>query len=188
MAIRYAGQTVELREVVLQNMPAAMTDISPKATVPVLQLPDGSVIDESLDIMRWALARSDPTGWMTSSGDDLIEQNDGQFKYDLDRYKYPDRYPEKTATDYRQHAERFLLSLESRLGEGDYLHGNRVRLTDIAIFPFIRQFAFVGREWFEQAPYPAVRRWLHSFLEAELFDGVMLKFEPWHTNNDTVLF
>lgn len=183
MAIAYAGLEVELREVLLRAKPAAMLAASPKATVPVLMLADGRVIDESLDLMHWALDQADPEGWRRDSTindtTQLIAANDGPFKHWLDRYKYADRHPERSAEWYRQQAEPLLADLEGRLRQHPWLTGASLGLADIALFPFVRQFAAVDDRWFEQAPYPALRAWLSGLVGAELFLQVMAKHTPW---------
>lgn len=183
MALAYAGIEVELREVLLRSKPSAMLKASPKATVPVLVLPGGEVIDESVDIMRWALDRNDPDHWWNTDNEqdsiELVRQCDLEFKAHLDHYKYADRHPEHPQTVYRQRAERFLVELERRLEKRQYLAGNRIGYADAAIFPFIRQFAMVNRPWFDRAPYPGLQTWLESFLGSVLFTGVMTKYPPW---------
>lgn len=169
---------VELREIELRNKPEAMLLVSPKGTVPVLVLGNGQVIDESLDIMVWALQQHDPEHWLASA-DPLVEWNDGEFKYYLDRYKYADRFPDFSARDYRQQAERFLAELERQLIRHAYLCGDHFSITDAAILPFIRQFAAVDSVWFEAAPYPAVQRWLQEFLAGKHFKAVMSQYAPW---------
>lgn len=178
MALRYAGIAVEHREIVFSAKPAHMLQISPKGTVPVLQLADGRVLEESLDIMHWALAQHDPDGWLQHDDAALIEENDGQFKLALDRYKYAAQPAQKAA--HRAEAEKFLHKLEARLQRHAYLCGGTLSITDIAIFPFVRQFAGVDEAWFAQAPYPALRLWLDGLVESELFTGVMRKFTTWN--------
>jgi glutathione S-transferase len=178
LAIATAGVTVNEHEVSLRDKPAEMLAISPKGTVPVLQLGDGRVIDESINIMRWALAQHDPQDWLGVGTDEtqaLIQLNDSEFKRALDRYKYPNRYPERSATDYRGEGERFLVELELRLSSQLYLTGNQIRWVDAAIVPFIRQFAAVDPAWFSAAPYPHLRRWLDGWLVSPLFLKVMAK-------------
>ena len=177
LAITYANVAVDLREVELKNKPQAMLAISPKGTVPVLQLPDGTVIEESLDIMCWALAQHDPAHWLAIQPTDyaLIQWNDGEFKYYLDRYKYADRYPEFAADYYRQQAEAFLAVLENRLLTAKYLAGNNFTLLDAAIFPFIRQFAGVDEAWFKASEYHALNAWLGAMVQSGLFNAVMVK-------------
>tara|TARA_B110001452_G_scaffold105878_1_gene87739 strand:+ start:6787 stop:7371 length:585 start_codon:yes stop_codon:yes gene_type:complete len=184
--------TAELREVFLADKPTAMLVYSSNATVPMLVLDNGEVLDESLEIMRWVLEQSDPQHWIRSdleaSTKALIEENDGSFKVDLDHYKYWDRYPLKTQQDYRAAAEIFLCKLERRLEITDYLLAMQVTLADIAIFPFIRQFAFVDKLWFDQSPYPLLRRWLQRFLESELFLQSMIKQPTWREGDKPILF
>lgn len=181
MALRYSGIETELREIALKQKPAHMLALSPKATVPVLVLEEGAVIDESLDIMRWALARHDPQGWLQDEAlsTALIAENDGSFKQTLDRYKYAVRFPEQPAAVYRAAGERFLVALESRLQLTRYLLGDQPRLADIAIFPFVRQFAGVDPVWWEAAAYPALRAWLAGWAGSQLFESVMQKHEVW---------
>ncbi len=180
MAIASSGMQVLLREVSLRDKPQSLLDISPKATVPVLLSPEQMVIDESLDIMLWALRQSDPSAWLSNINYQLIENNDGPFKQWLDRYKYADRYPEQSQQFYREQGEQTLLMLEQTLSDSAFLSGNTVTLTDIAIFPFIRQFVSVEQGWFENAPYPNTRQWLDYLLSSELFQKTMYKYSPWN--------
>ena len=175
MAVFSAGIAVEVREVDLKNKPAHLLAISPKGTVPVLQLINGDVLEESLVIMNWALAQADSEHWLnaTDEVENLIKWNDGEFKYYLDRYKYADRYPEFTQVYYRDQAGEFLLVLEERLTRNRYVCGQQASIADVAIFPFIRQFASVDREWWQHSPFQAVNNWLKSFIESELFALVM---------------
>jgi len=181
LALAYTGIKVEIREVELKNKPQALRDISPKATVPVLHLPDGKVIDESLDIMHWALAQHDPAQWLADAqtAKTLITWNDGDFKFQLDRYKYADRHPQHPAEHYRQQGELFLAELESRLQIKPWLLGDHCTLADAAIFPFIRQFAAVDGQWFAAAEYPAVQQWLQNWVDSALFTAVMDKYPIW---------
>lgn len=191
LAIAYARQSVELREVVLKNKPPEMLAISPKATVPVLALCDGSVIDESRDIMFWALQHNDPQGLLagepSAATTALLDENDGDFKHWLDRYKYADRFPELSAEEYRANGEVFLQKLELRLQEHVYLGGDKPHITDIGIMPFVRQFSMVDKVWFDQAPYPALRAWLERWLRSEVFVKVMRKYLPWRVEHELVL-
>ena len=186
MAIAQAGIVVEHREVLLRDKPRQMLEISAKGTVPVLQLLGGRVIDESLEIMLWALDCQDKDNWMdryeTGAGASLIARNDGEFKQYLDRYKYADRYPDYPQHYYREQAEIFLAELESRLTVSRFLCGDRVVLADVAVFPFIRQFAAVDRQWFEGSEYQALNYWLQYWLDSSLFKSVMVKHAPWEEN------
>lgn len=188
MALWVAGITVELREVKLAAKPPALIAASPKGTVPVLVLPDGSVIDESLDIMRWALAQSDPEGWGLREDAGLIAVNDGAFKHHLDRAKYPGRYEEDGVTDHRAAALALLAPLEARLAEAPFLCGETRSLTDIALLPFIRQFAAIDPAWFTAQGLPRLQFWLDSLLASDLFAAVMPKFAPWQEGDAPVLF
>jgi glutathione S-transferase len=191
LALAVSGEPYELREVVLKNKPAQMLAASPKGTVPVLVLPGGEVIDESLDVMLWALRRNDPEGWLTSprgSLDDmlaLIAGNDGAFKCSLDRYKYPNRYPEESAGDAEAFAQRqrglgaaWLLKLDGMLTSG-WLFGARASLADMALLPFVRQFAHTDAAWFAAQPWPQLQAWLARFEASALYEGVMGKHAPW---------
>ena len=182
LAIAYAGIPVEIREVQLKHKPEHMLAISPKGTVPVLQLPDGKVIDESLDIMRWALTQHDPEHWLDAGEDaeKLIQWNDGDFKTYLDRYKYADRYPEFPESHYRNHGEKFLVELESKLSLTPYLAGDHFSIADAAVFPFIRQFAAVDKQWFITSNFHRLNEWLGSLLASELFASVMTKHPVWN--------
>ena len=177
MALRYSGVPVEIVEVSLKAKPAQMLAISPKGTVPVLDA-GGQVIDESLEIMRWALAQNDPDDWLLGGDSritELIEANDQVFKVHLNRYKYAERYPEQPMEVYRAEGALFLQQLDELLEGRDYLLANHPSLADIALLPFVRQFAHVDRDWFAQTPYVRLQAWLQRFLESELFTGIMKK-------------
>lgn len=178
LALAVSGTQGELREVRLSAKPEAMLDASPKGTVPVLVLPGGTVLDESLDIMRWALSNRDPEGWLERDDAALIAMNDGPFKHDLDHYKYPERY----AADAHAHRESglaFLRELDGRLADSGQLCGRTRGLTDAAIMPFVRQFSAVDREWFEAQPLPHLKDWLARHLASRLFEAVMIRVPPW---------
>ncbi len=193
LAIQTAGIQVELREVVLKNKPAELLQVSPKATVPVLVLRGGQVINESRDIMLWALQQNDSQHWLGESAEllepsnALIDANDAEFKANLDGYKYADRYPE-SADYYRQQGEVFLQKLEERLGRHRYLLSDQVSLADMAIFPFIRQFAHVDKIWFDQTAYQGVHQWLSHFLASASFNNAMFKYPPWQSGDEAVYF
>ena len=175
MALRYSGVPLSIVEVSLKAKPEQMLAASPKGTVPVLVCADGSVIEQSLDIMHWALARHDPDNWLQPGCNELIEANDTTFKVLLDRYKYAIRYPEHPMAFYRAQGAEFLQRLEDVLTRSPYLAGPALSLADVALAPFVRQFAHVDRDWFAQAPYPHLNAWLERFLASELFSSVMRK-------------
>lgn len=192
LALAYAGQPVELREVLLRDKPQAMLDASPKGTVPVLVLPDGTVIDESRDVMDWALAQADPDDWcrppLGGLADEWIAANDGPFKAALDRYKYADRHPEHPPHSYRERGEAHLARLDAILKAHRWLHGEQPGCVDAALFPFIRQFAMVDLDWFRASPYKGLRRWLDAWLEHPLFAAVMARHPPWVPGQAPVRF
>jgi len=179
MALMTAGETVELREVLLKDKPAAMLQASPKGTVPVLVLSDGRVIDESLDVMDWALARHDPEDWLRSRNDPLIAENDGPFKHHLDRYKYATRYDGANPEEHRAAGVAFLEKLTGRLVDTPHLSGDMRSFVDVAVFPFVRQFRIADPDWFDaHAPAP-VRRWLDGLVSSALFSAVLKKYDVW---------
>ncbi|GLQ05518.1 glutathione S-transferase [Sneathiella chinensis] len=194
LALAYSGEAVELRDILLKDKPAEMIAASPKATVPVLVLQDGTVIEESIDIVWWALGRSDPMGWLPDDGElrseahALIQENDGPFKSALDKYKYFVRFPEKSQTDYRQSGEEFLAELERRLEKQAFLLGDRFSVADAAIFPFIRQFANSDRDWFKSAPYPKLQQWLEARTSSDGFSYIMKKRPIWQPDTPGILF
>ncbi|WP_404666605.1 glutathione S-transferase [Roseateles asaccharophilus] len=182
MALLQAGRDFEAVEVSLRDKPASLLALSPKATVPVLQLPDGRVIDESWDIMRWALAAPDAQGWWARAQSpanlDLLQRNDGDFKHHLDRWKYPQRYAGETLTPdaHRNSAvEVFLRPLEARLHRAPFLGGATPCATDLAVNPFVRQFASVDPGWFSMLNLPSVQAWLKGWLANPLFAACMVK-------------
>ena len=179
MALHASGVHYEHREVVLRDKPAAMLDASPKGTVPVLVTEQGEVLEESLDIMRWALARNDPEGWLSRDDAALVAANDGPFKHHLDRYKYHTRYDDIDPEHHREQAIDILGTLERRLAASDYLCGDRRGLSDIAIFPFVRQFANHDRERFAADPLSHVRTWLELLVTSDLFGAIMAKHPQW---------
>jgi glutathione S-transferase len=181
MALRYSGVAVDIVEVSLKAKPAEMLALSSKGTVPVLSV-DGQVIDESLSIMHWALAQNDPQDWLLKDDPlgpqriaELIEANDQVFKLHLDHYKYAERYPEQPMEVYRAEGEVFLRRLDELLEGRDYLLAAHPSLADIALMPFVRQFAHVDREWFGQTRYLRLQAWLQRFIESDLFTSIMKK-------------
>lgn len=192
MAIAVSEQQAEHREVDLKRKPQELIQISPKATVPVLQLPGGQVLEESLDIMHWALAINDPNRWLASSDNplsaELIQRNDNDFKQHLDHYKYADRFPAYSLADYRERACIFPTELDALLRDNAYVVSDQPSLADIAIFPFIRQFAFVDKNWFDNMPWNHLQHWLDYFLGSELFQTVMQKHQPWKAGDKASFF
>jgi glutathione S-transferase len=181
MALKIAGIKVEIREISLRNKPAHLLQVSPKGTVPVLVLQDGTVIEQSLAIMQWALQQNDPQGWLQANVEmthALIAQNDSHFKQALDGYKYPERNLQKTQIEHRKNGEVFLQMLESKLLVSPFLLGQKPSLADVAIFPFVRQFAAVDNVWFlgvDSPPYPKLHDWLNGWVNSTLFKSVMTK-------------
>ena len=194
LAVKYSGTRVEIREVLLAEKPQDMLDCSPKGTVPVLKLPDQPVIDESFDIMLWSLTLNDPDNWLGSDNEflqetkRLIKINDGSFKEHLDHYKYAARFPEYSADHYRDEATDFIQKLENLLNKNQYLLCDHITIADIAIFPFIRQFAYVDKGWFDQTQYKKLQLWLNYLLDQPLFSEVMHKYPRWKMGDDTVIF
>lgn len=178
LALAASGTRYELREVRLSDKPAELLSASPKGTVPVLRTAAGTVIEESLAIMRWALETRDPEGWLTRDNPALIANNDGMFKYHLDRYKYPDRHGAEPVR-HREDGVRILQDLDARLAIAGQLCGSARGMADAAIMPFVRQFAGVDRDWFEAQPLPCLKTWLASHLTSHLFDSIMHRAAPW---------
>lgn len=185
MALCYSQIVFELREISLRDKPASMLAISPKGTVPVLQLPDGHVIDESLDIMLWALAQNDPAGWCNENDRaqmlDLIHQNDTEFKSALDRYKYPSRYVDVDVAYERDRAMIFFAVLAARLPAHRFLFSDNLSLADVAIFPFVRQFARHEGERFAEIVDPRLQKWLSALMHMPLFFRIMEKYPLWQS-------
>ena len=205
MGLAYAEIDYEHREVVLKNKPADMIALSPKGTVPVLNIVDESCLedtcleatcledtclDESIDILLWALSQHDPEGWMDFDAAQLhemaklIDQNDFEFKVHLDHYKYADRFPECSQQVYRDSCTLFLAILETRLNAHRFLFADRVSYADIAILSFIRQFSKVDEIWFAQSPYPKLKIWLDEFTKGPLFLSIMNKYKAWNPGDE----
>jgi len=196
MAIARAGIECRLREVVLRDKPAEMLDASPKGTVPVIVKLDGTVIEESIDVMAWALAENDAGDWLTpdqgsrADMDALVAECDGPFKRALDRYKYPNRYEDEGVVREEQRGLglAFLEMLDAQLDGRQHLFGDRVSYADIAIFPFIRQFANTDRTWFDALPLSRVQAWLAHHLDSDLFKQIMPKYPQWRTGDEEPVF
>ncbi len=185
MGLHVAGVAVQIREVALRDKPASLRELSPKATVPVLQLPDGTVLDESLDILLWALRQHDPEAWLARWQEDVVRQwvarNDTEFKPLLDRYKYAPRHPDLNQQQHREQAlQAFVRPLDACLEVRPFLCGARPGWADVAVFPFVRQFAMVEPTWFaDVAELPSLRRWLDFWLTSPWFGAVMAKRPAW---------
>ena len=202
LALAAAGLTVELREIVLRHKPAHMLAVSPKGTVPVMLLPNGTVIEQSLEIVFWALEQSDPQQLLPANTDQLdtaqqlISLNDGVFKQGLDRYKYPPRYldeheglaPEQFAAHHRDAAAKILLDLNQRLTQQPYLLGATLSVADIAIAPFVRQYAHTDLAWFKAQDWPHLMIWLQRFLDSAHFAQIMHKYTPWQEGDEVISF
>ncbi len=189
LAVQSAGQRVELREILLRDKPQSFLETSPSATVPALR--DGErVLDESLDIMVWALKRNDPQRLMDmpAEGWALIGTNDGPFKTALDHTKYAVRYPDRDPEADRAQAAAFLAELDAKLADGGWLFGDCPSLADFALLPFTRQFANTDRAWFDAQPWPALCGWLDRFTESAEFRGIMGKYPPWSPGQPPVWF
>lgn len=189
LGILSAGVQVELREILLRDKPQAFLDTSATATVPALRLQD-RVIDESQDIMVWALERNDPLRLldMPQDGWSLIETNDGPFKAALDHTKYATRYPELDHEAERNRAASYLIDLDQQLSGQPWLFGNCATLADLALLPFVRQFAHIDRAWFDDQPWPNLILWLDRFLGGEAFGQIMHKYKPWSEDDEPIWF
>ncbi|MFB0898698.1 MAG: glutathione S-transferase [Polaromonas sp.] len=194
LALAISGQACELREVVLKAKPAELLEASAKASVPVLVLPSGEVIDQSLDIMRWALRLNDPAQWLSAQPEQaahvqaLIDDCEQTFKQHLDRYKYPNRYDGAVALQHRAAAADWLTQLAQQLSAEGWLLGPAASLADMAIAPFVRQFAQTDPHWFEQQDWPTLQTWLKRIVSSGLFESVMHKYPAWESGTAGPLF
>lgn len=193
MALWISGSAVEIREIALKAKPLEMVAASPKATVPVLVLPDGRVIDESLDIMQWALGQNDPESWLIplKQGNEahrLIQENDSEFKKHLDHYKYQDRFSDLHPGEARNSGQKFLQSLEVNLSRNPFLCSSQISMPDIALLPFVRQFASVDRVWFDTLPLPKLKTWLELLIESEMFKCALIKYDVWQPSSCRHIF
>lgn len=196
LAIAASNTQVELREVVLRNKPPSLLAASPKATVPVLITLDGTVLQESLELMFWALEKKDPHGWLAPWQTDkpalmaFLAQADGPFKAALDRYKYPPRYTDENTSREEQRALGLLIIKEwdQRLEATGWLFGTNPSLADMAVLPFLRQYAHVDKTWFDQQSLPHAQRWLENFLASDTFNRIMNKYAPWQENTPGMVF
>ena len=194
LAIDASQQQVKLREILLRDKPYAFVAMSPKATVPVLQCDDGQVIEESRDIMFWALQCNDPEGWLDvwhqspAEVTHFLDRLDGSFKADLDRYKYASRYDADAALIHRDAGVVFIAELDSILAQKPALSGDRAGLLDFACLPFIRQFRIADSVWFDEQEWPDLHKWLQAFLTSSRFESVMYKYSPWREGEQGVDF
>ena len=192
MAIHISGQKCELREVLLRNKPPSMLEYSAKGTVPVLILQDGNVIDESLDVIDWALNLNDPDDWQrskdTKKTKELIKINDGEFKYHLDRYKYSKRYDNEDPEFHRKKCLKFIESVNNELNNSKYIFDDNISYADIVVLPFIRQFRIADIEWFDSLPYDNLKKWLSSFLDSSLLNSIMKKYDLWQEGDSLIIF
>ncbi len=191
LALYASGATVELREIILRDKPTHMLKISPKATVPVLQLQDGEVIEQSFEIMIWALGRQDPNEWLDVEEDTtqmLITRNDNEFKSALDRYKYPDRYPDEDCSDMFDRGVEVLKDLNNRIENNGTLVTDYNTLADYAIFPFVRQFVAVNSTRFENLKFKPLENWLDAHLQSDLFQAITKKYPPWKSGDAPTFF
>ena len=188
MVLSYMEVSVELREVLLNERPQSLYKISSKGTVPVLLLNDGKVLDESLDIMLWAIKQGEQKLYedKLNEQNQLIKYNDTKFKYWLDKYKYHVRYLEHSRDYYQRKCSKTLAEYDMMLRGNAYLLGDRIRLADIAIFPFIRQCANVDQNWFNNK-YPNLNQWLEIWKESRLFKSVMMKYNQWRLGDKLLI-
>ena len=192
MAIHISDQRCELREVLLRDKPPSMLEYSAKGTVPVLILQDGKVIDESLDVIDWALNLNDPDDWQRSKDKEktkeLIKINDGEFKYHLDRYKYSKRYDNEDPEFHRKKCLKFIESINNELNNSEYIFDDNISYADIVLLPFIRQFRIADIEWFDSLPYDNLKKWLSSFLGSSLLNSIMKKYDLWKEGDKSIVF
>ena len=192
MAIHISGQKCELREVLLRDKPPSMLEYSAKGTVPVLILQDGKVIDESLDVIDWALNLNDPDDWQrskdTKKTKELIKINDGEFKYHLDRYKYSKRYENEDPEFHRKKCLKFIESINNELNNSEYIFDDNISYADIVLLPIIRQFRIADIEWFDSLPYDNLKKWLSSFLDSSLLNSIMKKYDLWKEGDKSIVF
>ena len=188
MALSEYNIKVELREILLKDRPNELLNISPKGTVPVLQLPNKNVLDESLDIINWVLNNND-SNWKETNYEEqqkMIKNNDEEFKHYLDRYKYNDRYPEKSKEFYQKKCEEYLKNYEEKLTENMFLVSDKMQIVDIAIFPFLRQYAFVNKLQFSKS-FVKLNNYLERILETNIFKSVMQKYPVWSLESEKII-
>ena len=189
LAIQASGIEVELREVVLRDKPPDFLASSPKGTVPII-VNANEVVEESLDIMLWALSMSDPKGWlkMPDAGYEWIARNDGPFKTALDHTKYSVRYPQLNPHFEREKAKKFLHDLDTQIGSNMWIFGKNCTLADMAILPFVRQFSNINNNWFSSQNWQNIHRWLTAFLHSNKYNSVMIKYDKWIAGDSIISF
>ena len=195
MALLISNITCEIREVRLSNKPSEMLTLSPKGTVPVLLLENGLVLDESLDIMFWALERNDPNSLLQdylineSENKKILNMIDNDFKFALDRYKYPNRYDDIDPLKYRDICENILVSINNKINEYNYIYGKHLSFIDMAVLPFIRQFRIANPVWFDnEMSQIKIKFWLENFLSLTTFKNVMIKYPEWVNAREKIIF
>ena len=192
MAIHISDQRCELREVLLRDKPPSMLEYSAKGTVPVLNLQDGKVIDESLDVIDWALNLNDPDDWQrskdTKKTKELIKINDGEFKYHLDRYKYSKRYDNEDPEFHRKKCLKFIESVNNELNNSKYIFDDNISYADIVVLPFIRQFRIADIDWFDALPNNNLKKCLSGFLDSTLLNSIMKKYDLWKEGDKSIVF
>jgi len=192
IAIHISQQKCEIREVLLKDKPPSMMEYSAKGTVPVLVLQSGKVIDESLDVIDWALNLNDPYNWKRSKDSgktkELIKINDGDFKFHLDRYKYSKRYENEDPNFHREKCLTFIKMINEELKDSKYIYDNEISYIDISLLPFIRQFRIADNDWFDELPYENVKSWLSNFIDSKLLKSVMPKYDLWKKGDEITIF
>ena len=192
IAIHISQQKCEIREVLLKDKPPSMMEYSAKGTVPVLVLQSGKVIDESLDVIDWALNLNDPYNWKRSKDlgktKELIKINDGDFKFHLDRYKYSKRYENEDPNFHREKCLTFIKMINEELKDSKYIYDNEISYIDISLLPFIRQFRIADNDWFDELPYENVKSWLSNFIDSKLLKSVMPKYNLWKKGDEITIF
>lgn len=195
LGLLLAKHSVILRDITMNNIPNEMLVASPKGTVPVLVHDDFSVIDESLDIMIWALKENDPKNLLFSHQPNalenmlkIIERNDNEFIDSLNKYKAASRYHDNNKISYRQQCEPFIAYLNKNLAKYEYIMGEHPSLVDYALLPFIRQFSRVERQWYIQSPYPYLKSWLNKHYQDPIFSKAMTKYPPWLDSQEVIIF
>ena len=193
IAIKLCSLECEIREINLKLKNKEFLELSPKGTVPVLVLPDDKIIEESMDIIHWAISNNDPYNLKLKNLEiynkdmELISIFDNEFKYHLDRYKYNSRYKGINKEEHKYKARDLLVNLNNSLKEKQWLNGENISISDISILPFIRQYRIADIKWFdEKLELPNINRWLDKFLNSKIFNNVMKKYKIWETTDQKI--